>query len=139
MAVHVLLDASLVVNSVDLSDHVQSITVTQNADDVDVTAMGAVAHAHLPGLRNDEITVTFLQDFASGKVDATLSPLVGSATGVAVVVKPTSAAVGSTNPTYTVTATLFDYQPLQGSVGAADTITATFRPAAGGKIVRAIT
>ena len=139
MAKHVLTNASLTVNSVDLSDHVQRITVTMASEDVDLTAMGASSREHAPGLRDDRISVTFFQDFAASKVDATLSPLVGSASGTTVVVKPTSSAVSSTNPSYTMTGILIGYEPLNGTVGDADTIDVEFLPAAGSSIVRATT
>jgi len=137
MAIHVLTDATLSFNSVDLSDHVVSITVNMSAEDVDITAMGATSRAHAPGLRDDRVTVTFLQDYASAKVDATLSTYVGDATGAALVIKPTSSAVSSTNPSYTMTAILLDYPPISGTVGEANTIDVTFLPAAGSSITRA--
>lgn len=137
MAIHVLTDASLTFNSVDLSDHVVTVEVNMSAEDVDVTAMGATSRAHAPGLRDDRVTVTFLQDYAASKVDATLSTYVGNATGASLVVKPTSSAVSTTNPSYTMTAILLDYPPISGTVGEANTIDVTFVPAAGSKITRA--
>lgn len=139
MAKHVLTDVSLTYNSVDLSSYVRQVTVTMSADDVDLTAMGASSRAHAPGLRDDRVEVEFYQDFAAAKVDATLSAYVGSATGASLIVKPTSSSVSSTNPSYTMTAVLLDYQPLSGSVGEANTINVTFVPAQGSAIVRATT
>lgn len=139
MAIHVLTGASLVFNSVDLSDHVRSITVTMSAEDVDITAMGASARAHTPGLRDDRVEVEFFQDYASAKVDQTLSGYVSNSTGATLVVKPTASSVSSTNPSYTMTAILLDYEPLSGTVGDANTINVTFVPAAGSAITRATT
>lgn len=139
MAITVLTNASVTYNSVDLSDHVESVEIDYAYDDVEVTAMGATAHSFAPGLRNDKITVNFYQDFASGKVDATLNALVGSATGAALVVKPVATTVSSTNPSYTMTASPYTYQPLSGKVGEASMTSVEFRPVAGGYIVRATT
>lgn len=136
MAIHMLSDASLVVNAVNLSNHVQSITVDMAAEDVDITAMGATSRAHLAGLRDDTVSVTFFQDFAASNVDATLAPLITS-TGFSVVVKPTSSSVSSTNPSYTATMIMLGYQPLSGTVGDANTIELEFKAAAGSAIVRA--
>ena len=72
MGIYNLRDASLVVNSVNLSDHVREITITMNADDLDATAMGALSHTHVPGLRDDRMEVIFFQDHAAGSVGATL-------------------------------------------------------------------
>lgn len=137
MAIQVLTNASFVYNSIDLSAYVVSLEVNMSAEDVDVTAMGATSRAHAVGLRDDRVTVTFLQDYAAAKVDATLAPRVGDSTGVTLVIKPTTAAVSSTNPSYTMTAILLDYPPISGTVGEANTIEVTFLPAAGSSITRA--
>ena len=137
MAIQVLTNASLVYNSIDLSDHVRSITVTMSSEDVDITAMGATARAHAAGLRDDWVEVEFYQDFAASKVDATIVAQQGGA-GATMVIKPTSSAVSSTNPSYTLTAVPFDYTPLSGTVGDANTINVTFLPGTGA-IVRATT
>ena len=139
MAITVLTNASLVFNSVDLSDHVESIAIDLSVDDVEITAMGATAHTYAPGLRNDSIKVTFYQDFAASKVEATLFPFIGSASGATLVIKPTTAAVSTTNPSYTMTSTLYTYQPLSGSVGEASKTEVEFRPVAGSSIVKATT
>lgn len=137
MAIHYSRNASVTFNSVDLSDHVQAVTVDVSADEVDVTAMGATAHAVIPGLRNDTITVVFYVDPAASKVDATIWPYVGSATGATLIVKLDSGSVSSTNPTWTVTAAPLSYQPIAAQVGEAHTTTVTFKPVAGGSIARA--
>jgi len=134
MAIVMSNDVSLVVNSVDLSDHVREITITMSADDLDATAMGALSKAHTPGLRDDRIEVTFLQDYASAKVDATLNPLVSSSTPFTIVAKPTSGAVTATNPSYTMSSLLFDYTPIDASVGEISLPKVTFLPAPGSKI-----
>ena len=136
MAKTILLDASVTVNSVDLSDHVESVEINISKDDVDLTSMGASAREHGAGLRDDQIVVNFFQDFAANEVDATLWPLLSS-TGFTVVVKPTSASVSSTNPSFTATCLLFEYAPLAGSVGEASQTSVTFQCT--GAVVRATT
>ena len=136
MSVVVLTNAQVTVNGVDLSNHVDSVEVQTNVDDVDITAMGASAHQHAPGLRNDKITVNFLQDFAAGKVDATLFPLLGN-TGFTVKVVPVATTVSTTNPSYTATCVLFTYNPLSGKVGERSDTSVEFQ--ATGLVVKATT
>lgn len=121
MAKHMLYDASIVINGVDLSDHVRSVTVNQTREDLDVTAMGATGHQRIAGLGDDSFDVEFWADFAASKVDATLAPLVGAA-AFTVVVKPTSAAVSATNPSFTGSCILTEYTPIAGSVGDAHAV-----------------
>ena len=136
MSVVVLTNAQVTVNGVDLSNHVDSVEVQTNVDDVDITAMGASAHQHAPGLRNDKITVNFLQDFAASSVDATLFPLLGN-TGFTVKVVPVATTVSTTNPSYTATCVLFTYNPLSGKVGERSDTSVEFQ--ATGLVVKATT
>jgi len=115
MAQFVLTDASITVAAVDLSDHVQSITLDDGADIVDASNMGDTYHARLGALKDWSVQVTFQQDFASGKVDPTLDTLVG--TSVALVIKADSGAVSATNPSWSGNAILESYQIIGGGVG----------------------
>lgn len=137
MAIVMSNDVSLVVNAVDLSDHVKEIKIDMSAEALDATAMGATSKAYAVGLRDDEISVTFHQDYASGKVDATLSGLVSTTTGFSVVAKPTNTSVSATNPSYTMTCLLFDYSPIDAQVGEISQPEVTFKAAPGSKITRA--
>ncbi len=139
MAITVLTNVKVTYNSVDLSDHVESVEVDMSSENVDITAMGATSRVHTPGLRDDKITLNFFQDFAATKVDATLAPLVGSAAGAVMVIIPVNGTVTSSNPSYTATVAPFTYKPLAGAVGAASQTSVEFLCCAGGAIVRATT
>lgn len=117
MATFVITTATVVVNSVALSDHVQSVEVTLSRETGDDTAMGNTARSMSPGLKATGLNITFLQDFAASNVDSTLFTLFDAGTEHTVVVKPTSAVVGATNPTYTLTGFITSYNPIAGSVG----------------------
>ncbi len=133
MAVFVLKDASLSVNSVSLSGYVTSMTLNFETDSVEVTAMGATGHKFTGGLQNISLDVTLNQDFAASTVAATLDALIGSTTTV--IVKPTSAATSATNPSYTISdAFLAATQPVAGSVGDLAAMSVTFT---GGTLVKA--
>lgn len=116
MAQLVLTNASITVNSVDLSDRANSVTLTYEVDSVEVTAFGDSGHKFAGGLQNISCEISFQQDFAANEVEATIYSLVGTTTTV--VIKPTSAAVSSTNPSYTISnAFLGAHTPVMGAVG----------------------
>lgn len=138
MASEMLWNASLVVNSVDLSAKVRSIVVTRNHEDLDATGMGSVARTHYPGLRDDSMDVEFFQDFAAGSVEATIGGLLGNGTGTTVVVKKDTAAVSATNPTYTMTGFPLTHQPINGTVGDMHMTNVQLVPAQGSSIVKAV-
>jgi hypothetical protein len=127
-------DASIVLNSVNLSDHCKSLTINYEAEMLDDTVMGDTTRSSLAGLLNWSIDVDFLQDYAASKVDATLFALVGAAAFVTVV-KPTSGSVSATNPSFTGTGVLEKYPPMAGGVGDLETVSITIRSS--GTLVRA--
>jgi len=129
MALFTLTDAYISINGVTLSDHAKSVTCEDTRDQIDFTAFGATSKVYGKGLGDAKITVEFYQDFAAAKTHATLQPLIGSTTPFTVEVRPTSAARSSTNPAILMTALLFSYSGLAGSVGEASTMSAEFQNA----------
>lgn len=116
MAVLVLTDATITVNSIALSDHANSVTLNYEIDSVETTAFGSTGHKFTGGLQNNSLDIEFMQDFAASNVEATIYPLVGTTTTV--VIKATSSAVGATNPSYTLTGCfLAAHTPVAASVG----------------------
>lgn len=129
MAKFVLTNAFISVNGVDLSDHLQTVTVETTRDDVEVTAMGATNKAYLGGLGDATISATFFSDFAASSIHATLYPLSTTSTPFPVIVKSTNAATSTTNPSFWLSCLLFGYTPIDGTVGDASTMDVEFRNA----------
>ena len=119
MAIFVLKDAQVTVNSIDLTTYVTNVELVQAVDSVESTAMSATAvngHQFIGGIQNNMVTISFNQDFAASKVHATLTALVGVQTTV--VVRHDSAVVGALNPNLTITNCLMsEYRPVVGAVG----------------------
>lgn len=134
MAVLALTNASITINSVDLSSRSNSVTVNYEIDSVEVTAFGDSGHKFTGGLQNNSVEIALMQDFASSNVEATIYPLVGTTTTL--VIKPTTSAVSATNPSYTISnAFLAAHTPVAGAVGELAMTTLTFQ---GGTIVKAV-
>ena len=134
MANIVLKNAFLSINAVDLSDHVESLTVNHSADVPEQTAMSDNSKTRLPGLKDWSIDVSFRQDFAASNVDKTLFDLIGAA-AFAIEVRPDAGAVSATNPKFTGNALLSTYSPITGAVG--DTAAAPITLVGDGDLTRA--
>jgi hypothetical protein len=125
MARIVLTNAYVTVNSVDVSDHVASVTLNSSIDVVETTAFGTTgARTRIGGLADNSITLEFHQDYASGSIEATVYPLLGSTTTV--VVKPNGSSTSTTNPSYTSTVLVSEWTPLNGAVGELATASVTW-------------
>lgn len=139
MAKHSLKNCYITVAGVNISDHCSSVTIDQPADEVDVTGFGASGtREYVQGLKDATITLEVFQDFAASSIDQTLYPYYASGGTFAVVVRPdASASVGTTNPQYSMDGRLFNYTPLDGAVGDANTTTIEIRNGGTAGITRA--
>ncbi len=108
-------NASVVINSVDLSSHVTSISLSQSSDSLETTAMGDDSRTYIGGLKTGTCDITFNQDFAASQTEATIYPLLGTTTTV--VVKPDAGAVSVTNPSYSFSALVTEWPSIDGDVG----------------------
>jgi hypothetical protein len=128
-----LSNPTVTINSVDLSDQCTSATVTYTAEALEATAFGDTARKYTSGLQNNEVTVTLYQSYASAETEATIYNLVGTTTTI--VLKPSSAAVGTSNPSYTLTSAYLEtHTPIAASLGELSTVTLVFR---GGTLAKA--
>lgn len=116
MARIVLTNALVTVNAIDLSDLVASVTLNSSIDVVETTAFSSTAaRTRIGGLADNSISLEFHQDYASGEVEATIYPLLGTVTTVTV--KPVNAATSASNPLYTMSCLVAEWTPLNGAVG----------------------
>jgi hypothetical protein len=114
VAIYLDNNVGLKIATVDLSEYVTSITLTQKFDEVETTAMGATSHQFSKGLEASTLTVDFLNDWAASKVQATLQAAYGtSVTALIVPVRAASATViSATNPLYTVSILVNNLTPV---------------------------
>ena len=125
MAVFLSNNVGVKVNTVDLSDHVTSVTLNRAFDELEVTAMGDSGHKFVKGLEASSVTIDFLNDTATSNVLATLQAAWG--TNVTVVLLQTKGtAVSATNPLYTMTCLINNTTDINGAVGDLSTQSLTF-------------
>ena len=107
---------------VDLTNHVQSITINRNFDELEVTAMGSTGRQYVAGLETSTIAVDFLNDTATASVLQTLNTLVGTTAAfkicqTTVAGSPSTATISATNPLYTGLVLVNKLTPVAGKVG----------------------
>ena len=107
---------------VDLTDHVTSLTINRQFDELDVTAMGASGHSFIAGLESSTISVDFLNDDATAQVMTTLNALVGTNAKFKILQTttpgtPTTGTPSATNPLYSGLVLVNKITPVAGKVG----------------------
>jgi hypothetical protein len=129
MARLVLTDAYVVLASTDISQYVTSVTLSSTLDVVETTGMSSTSRTRVAGLRDNQITLEFNQDFASGALETLIYPSDASTkigTAVAMVVKPSGSTTSATNPSYSFSALITEWQSVSGSVGELATVSVTW-------------
>jgi hypothetical protein len=126
MAIYLDNLVGLNIATVDLSEYITAITLTQTFDEVETTTMGDTSHDFAKGLEASTLQVDFLNDWAAAKVQATLQAAYG--TSVTALIVPVRAASSTTisaeNPLYTVSILVNNLTPV-GTGGPGDYATSS--------------
>jgi hypothetical protein len=117
-------DYKVTVGTTVLSTSIASVTLDITTDEVETTAFGSSYRTRIGGLKDASVSLDFHQDFGAGSVDSLLFPLMGST--VAVSIAPTSGTITASNPLYSFTALVTQYQPFAGAVGDLATLSVTW-------------
>jgi hypothetical protein len=126
MAIYLDNLVGLNIATVDLSEYITAITLTQTFDEVETTTMGDTSHDFAKGLEASTLQVDFLNDWAAAKVQATLQAAYG--TSVTALIVPVRAAssttISASNPLYTVSILVNNLTPV-GTGGPGDYATSS--------------
>jgi hypothetical protein len=130
MAKHIFYNCSLIVNSVDLSDHVEQFTLEAGMNKQAAAAMGEIQDYDMPGTQViTDPAVTFYQDYATAKVYQTLVALFSARSTFNIVAKADSGANAPTNPAWTVPVFILKMPVMMGKRGDRHLAAVTLAPA----------
>ncbi len=115
MAKFVATDYNISIDGDDFSASLAAVTLDINAEEQETTAFGDEWRERIGGLKDASVSLDFHQDFGASAVDTNLYPLLGGTAQI--IIKPTSGSATATNPSYTFTALVTQYQPFASSVG----------------------
>jgi len=125
MAIFVATDFSVSINgSTALASYLTQVELKTSANDITTTSFGNAWVTRVAGLKEGTLTLQFNQDYAAATVDATLWPTLGA--NATVVIKPTSSAVSTANPSYSLVALVTDLTPVSGNIGDLATFSVTW-------------
>jgi len=125
LAKYVVTGTDVSLNGSDISANTARAELVINAAEVDTTDFGSGGFTEvIGGLKSGQVTLDFHNDFGAGGVSDLLKDLVG--TIGTVVIDPTGAGAGSTNPVYTAEVLISSFTPIAGAVGDLATFSVTF-------------
>ena len=123
MAKLVITNAAVSIAGVDVSSLVASVSLSSSAAEIETTAMGNTSVTRTGGLIDNSVSIDFHQDYTV--LEPVLFPLIGGT--AAMVVRPNGTGTASTqNPSYAFTATILEWNPVNGAVGELSTASVTW-------------
>lgn len=121
-----LVAEKVLIGGTDLSTYCSKAEVTISAEIKDVTTYGSGGwKEELGGLKQAKISLEFYNDFTTGNLDSIMWPLLG--TVVTFEFAGTQAARGVSNPSYTGSMLVSDWNPITGKVGDVDTSSVSYQ------------
>jgi hypothetical protein len=117
-----LTNANVVLGGTDVSSYVASVTLNISVNEVETTSFGVSAVTRVGGLQDNSVTLDMHQDYSA--IEGLVYPLIGSTTSL--VIKPNGTAVGTANPSYTMTPLVTEWTPVNGAVGELATASITW-------------
>jgi hypothetical protein len=113
-----LLDASIELDGVDLSNTSNEVTIDDSAAEHDVTGFqGGGYTENTPGLKTAGININVFQDYSGGGVHQTCAPLYREGKPFVAVVKADDEEISAENPAWAMVVKLYKYQPIGAKVG----------------------
>ncbi len=125
MAITLNNKAGVKIGGVDFSDLVTAATLTMTSEELEVTALGDSARQYVAGLQTAQLTLSFLNDTASGEILDTLLTAYGTTVAVKMI-QDASVAVADGNKLYTFDILVNNLTPINGAVGDLSTQDVTF-------------
>ncbi len=122
MAKLVMTNSNVVLGGTDVSSYVASVTLSISVNEVETTSFGTGAVTRVGGLQDNSVTLDMHQDFSA--IEGLVFPLIGGTTSL--VIKPNGTAVGTANPSYTMTPLVTEWTPVNGAVGELATASVTW-------------
>ncbi|MFE2556674.1 hypothetical protein ACFXGT_11650 [Streptomyces sp. NPDC059352] len=121
----VLTSEYISLDGIDLSEYTRKGELGIEVEEKEVTNYASAGwKVVIGGLKSGELGVEFLQDFANTRIDSIMWPKLGLV--VPFEVRPTNAAVGTSNPKYTGSVLIKEWKPIEGGVGDEATSSASF-------------
>jgi hypothetical protein len=125
MATFVLTAGYVALNGTDLSTYCSSIQLQIEAESKDTTTFGSSGwHEELSGIKSASLALQFKQDVAASALDSIMWPLFG--TVVTFEVRATQSAVGTSNPKYSGSVNIRQWNPVAGAVGDTAEVSVTY-------------
>jgi len=112
MAIFMGNKVAVVAGSTTITDHVSAVSLSREIDSVEITAMTDTIQNLIGGIERPTVSLELYNDFAASSVNSIFEDALG--TKLAIQLIPVSGTVSSTNPRYSMSVLVAQWQPING-------------------------
>jgi len=123
MAIFMGNKVAVVAGTTTITTFVRTVTLSREVDAVEITAMTDTVQNLIGGVERPSVTLEVFNDFAASSVNSVFEDALGSK--LALVLIPVSGTVTATNPRYSMSVLVSQWQPINGATDAPATASIT--------------
>jgi hypothetical protein len=114
MAIFMGNKVAVIVGTTTITTFVSSVSLSREVDAVEITAMTDTLNNFIGGIERPTVTLEVFNDFAASSVNSLFEDALG--TKLAIKLIPVSGTVTATNPSYSMSVLVSQWQPINGSI-----------------------
>jgi hypothetical protein len=114
MAIFMGNKVAVIVGTTTITTFVSSVSLSREVDAVEITAMTDSLNNFIGGIERPTVTLEVFNDFAASSVNSLFEDALG--TKLAIKLIPVSGTVTATNPSYSMSVLVSQWQPINGSI-----------------------
>ena len=114
MAIFMGNKVAVIVGTTTITTFVSSVSLSREVDAVEITAMTDSLNNFIGGIERPTVTLEVFNDFAASSVNSLFEDALGSKLAIKLI--PVSGTVTATNPSYSMSVLVSQWQPINGSI-----------------------
>jgi hypothetical protein len=116
MAIFMGNKVAVIVNTTTITDHVSTVSLAREIDQVEITSMGDTIQNMIGGVERPTLNLEVFNDFAAASVNSLFEDALGTKLNIKLI--PVAGTVTATNPSYTMSCLISSWTPINGAVDA---------------------
>lgn len=114
MAIFMGNKVAVIVGTTTITDHVSTVSLTREIDQVEITAMTDSVQNMIGGVERPTLALELYNDFAASSVNSLFEDALGTKLNIKLI--PVSGTVTATNPSYTMSCLISSWTPVNGAI-----------------------
>jgi hypothetical protein len=120
MAIFMGNKVAVIVGTTTISDHVSTVSLAREIDQVEITAMSDNVQNMIGGVERPTLSLEVYNDFAAASVNSLFEDALGTKLNIKLI--PVAGTVSATNPSYTMSCLVSSWTPINGAIDSVSSV-----------------